>query len=201
MTVVYPKSIRNLIDSFKYFPGIGEKTAERLAFSVIQMEKEQVKSLSESILAAGNNIKRCKVCNNLSEGSVCSICEDEKRNSELLCLVEDPKTVFSIEKLGTYKGEYHVLNGLISSFNGISPEELELDKLLKRIQNGHFKEIIIAFKQCIEGEMTALYIKNILGDMNIKITRIASGIPMGADMEYIDSLTLEKAFDNRKTIS
>lgn len=201
MTIVYPKSIRNLIDSFKYFPGIGEKTAERLAFAVLEMEKDQIKTLSDSITAIGNKIKRCKTCNNLSEDETCSICSDKGRNSELLCLVEDPKTVFSIEKLGTYKGYYHVLNGLISSFNGINPEELQLDKLLKRIQNGKFKEIIIAFKQCIEGEMTALYIKNILGDMNIKITRIASGIPMGADMEYIDSLTLEKAFDNRKTIS
>ena len=198
---MYPKSIRNLIDSFKYFPGIGEKTAERLAFAVLEMEKDQIKTLSDSITAIGNKIKRCKTCNNLSEDETCSICSDKGRNSELLCLVEDPKTVFSIEKLGTYKGYYHVLNGLISSFNGINPEELQLDKLLKRIQNGKFKEIIIAFKQCIEGEMTALYIKNILGDMNIKITRIASGIPMGADMEYIDSLTLEKALDNRKTIS
>ena len=201
MIIVYPKSIRNLIDCFKYFPGIGEKTAERLAFSVLQMDKEQIKTLSDSLLSVSENIKRCVICNNLSEEKECAICKDNTRNGELLCLVEDPKTVFSIEKLGTYKGYYYVLNGLISSFNGIDPRELELDKLIQRIQNGNFKEIIIAFKQCIEGEMTALYIKNILGDMNIKITRIASGIPMGADMEYIDSLTLEKAFDNRKTIS
>lgn len=201
MIIVYPKSIRNLIDSFKYFPGIGEKTAERLAFSVLQMDKEQIKTLSDSLLSVSENIKRCVICNNLSEEKECAICKDNTRNGELLCLVEDSKTVFSIEKLGTYKGYYYVLNGLISSFNGIDPRELELDKLIQRIQNGNFKEIIIAFKQCIEGEMTALYIKNILGDMNIKITRIASGIPMGADMEYIDSLTLEKAFDNRKTIS
>jgi recombination protein RecR len=198
---VYPKSIKNLIESFKYFPGIGEKTAERLAFSLLQMEKEQISSLSKNILDAGSNIKRCKICNNLSEGDKCTICEDDNRNHDLLCLVEDPKTVFSIEKLGTYNGYYHVLNGLISSFNGINPDELRLNSLIKRIEDEKYKEIIIAFKQCIEGEMTALYINNVLGDMNIKVTRIASGIPMGADMEYIDSLTLEKAFDNRKTIS
>ena len=198
---MYPKSIKNLIESFKYFPGIGEKTAERLAFSLLQMEKEQISSLSKNILAAGSNIKRCKICNNLSEGDKCSICEDKNRNHDLLCLVEDPKTVFSIEKLGTYKGYYHVLNGLISSFNGINSDDLMIGALIKRIENENFKEIIIAFKQCIEGEMTALYINNILGDMKIKVTRIASGIPMGADMEYVDSLTLEKAFDNRKTIS
>ena len=198
---MYPKSIKNLIESFKYFPGIGEKTAERLAFSVLDMEKEQVESLSESIVSAAKNLKRCKTCNNLCEENTCDICENKDRNHDLLCVVEDPKTVFSIEKLGTYNGYYHVLNGLISSFNGINPDELRLNSLIKRIEDEKYKEIIIAFKQCIEGEMTALYINNILGDMNIKVTRIASGIPMGADMEYVDSLTLEKAFDNRKTIS
>ena len=198
---MYPKSIKNLIESFKYFPGIGEKTAARLAFSVLNMDEEDVKTLSESIKSAKLNIKRCKVCNNLSENEICDICSDKTRNKELLCLVEDPKTVFSIEKLGTFNGYYHVLNGLISSFNGINPEELRLDKLIERIEKNNFKEVIIAVKQCIEGEMTALYIKNVLSDMNIKVSRIASGIPMGADMEYVDSLTLEKAFDNRKTIS
>ena len=198
---MYPKSIKNLIESFKYFPGIGEKTAERLAFSVLTMEKEQVENLSKNIIDAGKNIKRCKKCNNLSEEDECSICKDSSRNHDLLCLVEDPKTVFSIEKLGTYKGYYHVLNGLISSFNGINPDDLKLNTLIKRIQEEKYKEVIIAFKQCIEGEMTALYINNILGDMKIKVTRIASGIPMGADMEYVDSLTLEKAFDNRTIIS
>ncbi len=198
---MYPKSIKNLIESFKYFSGIGEKTAERLAFSVLSMEKEQVETLSKSLIDASKNIKRCKVCNNISEGDICEICQNFNRNNDLLCLVEDPKTVFSIEKLGTFDGYYHVLNGLISSFNGINPEELQLDKLINRIQEGHFKEIIIAVKQSIEGEMTALYIKNILSDLNIKVSRIASGIPIGADMAYVDSLTLEKAFDNRQIIS
>lgn len=198
---MYPRSIKNLIESFKYFPGIGEKTAERLAFSVLQMEDEQVDNLSKSIQDASKNIKRCKICNNLSEGDKCGICNDSTRNHDLLCLVEDPKTVFSIEKLGTYNGYYHVLNGLISSTNGVNPDELKLNTLIKRIENENFKEVIIAFKQCIEGEMTALYINNILSGMNLKITRIASGIPMGADMEYIDSLTLERAFDNRKSVS
>ena len=198
---MYPKSIKNLIESFKYFSGIGEKMAERLAFSVLSLEQEQVDNLSENIKNAKKNIKRCKICNNLSENDVCEICTDQGRNGDLLCVVEDPKTVFSIEKIGTFNGYYHVLNGLISSLNGIDPAELRLDKLIERIQNGAYKEVIIAVKQCIEGEMTALYINNILSGMNIKVTRIASGIPMGADMEYIDSLTLEKAFDNRKSIS
>ena len=198
---MYPKSIHNLIESFKYFPGIGEKTAERLAFSVVQMEKEQIEQLSKNLISISKNIRRCKLCNNLCEGEMCDICQSTNRNKDLLCVVEDAKTVFSIEKLGTYNGYYHVLNGLISSFNSINSSELQIDKLVHRLQNSQFKEVIIAVKQCIEGEMTALYIKNILNDMNIKVTRIASGIPMGADMEYIDSLTLEKAFDNRQTIS
>ncbi len=198
---MYPKSIKLLIESFKYFPGIGEKTAERLAFAVLSMEKEQVEELSVNIKNIKENIRRCKICNNLCEDDICDICKDKTRNKDILCVVEDPKTVFSIEKLGVYTGYYHVLNGLISSFNGINPDELRLDLLIDRITKNKYKEIIIAVKQCIEGEMTALYIKNILGDMDIKVTRIASGIPMGADMEYIDSLTLEKAFDNRKIIT
>ena len=143
-------------------------------------------------------------CINISNelnNEICDICHDKTRNKELLCLVEDPKTVFSIEKIGNYHGYYHVLNGLISSFNNIDASETQINNLIKRIQNSSFKEIIIAFKQCIEGEMTALYINKLLSDMNIKVTRIASGIPIGADMEYIDSLTLEKAFDNRQIIS
>ena len=110
---MYPKSIKNLIDSFKYFPGIGEKTAERLAFSVLQMEKDQVKDFSQNLLNASEKIKRCKICNNLTENNLCAICEDSSRNSDLLCVVEDPKTIFLIEKTGTFKGYYHVLNGLI----------------------------------------------------------------------------------------
>ncbi len=198
---MYPNSIKMLIESFKYFPGIGEKTAERLAFAVLSMEKEQVEDLSKNIKNIKENIKRCKICNNLCEEDICEICKDKSRNKDVLCVVEDPKTVFSIEKLGVYNGYYHVLNGLISSYNGINPEELRLDLLIERITKDKYKEIIIAVKQCIEGEMTAFYIKSILSDMDVKVTRIASGIPMGADMEYIDSLTLEKAFDNRKIIT
>jgi len=198
---MYPKSIKNLIESFKYFSGIGEKTAERLAFSVLGMDKEQIECLSQSLINVQQNIKRCQVCNNLTEDDICSICQEPTRNKNLLCVVEDPKTVFSIEKIGTFQGYYHVLNGLISSFDGINPEDLKLDKLIERITNENFKEVIIAVKPCIEGEMTALYIKNVLSGLDVEVTRIASGIPMGADMEYIDALTLERAFDNRKIIS
>ncbi len=198
---MYPKSISNLIEAFKYFPGIGEKTAERMAFHVLGMDKIQTDFLAESINNVKAKIKRCQICNNFTENDCCSICEDKLRNGDYLCIVEDPKTVISIEKLGIFHGYYHVLNGLITSTNGINPEDIRLDKLIKRIENSNFKEIIIAVKPCLEGEMTALYISNILSGMNITVSRLASGIPMGADMEYIDPMTLEKAFDNRKKIS
>lgn len=197
---MYPKSIKNLIDSFKYFPGIGEKTAERLAFSVLNMDDDQIEMISKSISSIKKELKRCTVCNNFSEGDICSICSDSLRDKNTLCVVEDPKTIFLIEKMGVYHGYYHVLNGLISSFDGISPEQLNLHKLIERIDKDKFKEIIIAVKPCIEGEMTALYINNILSGRDLKVTRLASGIPMGADMDYVDALTLERAFDNRKNI-
>jgi len=198
---MYPKSINNLIEAFKYFPGIGEKTAERMAFHVLGMEDVQTSFLADSIKNAKSKIKRCKVCNHISEEDVCYICNDNLRNKDLLCVVEDPKTVISIEKLGTFNGYYHVLNGLIQTLDGINPEDIRLDKLIKRIEDNNFKEIIIAVKPCLEGEMTALYINNVLSGMNVLVSRLASGIPMGADMEYIDPITLEKAFDNRKKIS
>ena len=198
---MYPRSINNLIEAFKYFPGVGEKTAERMAFHVLGMDNVQTEFLSNSIKNAKLKIKRCKICNHISEDEVCYICNDYSRNKDYLCVVEDPKTVISIEKLGTFNGYYHVLNGLIETLDGVNPEDIRIDKLIKRIDDGNFKEVIIAVKPCLEGEMTALYINNVLSGMNIEVSRLASGIPMGADMEYIDPITLEKAFDNRKKIS
>lgn len=198
---MYPKSISNLIEAFKYFPGVGEKTAERMAFNVLNMDLVQSDFLADSIKNVKKNIKKCEICGNITEDKVCYICKDTTRNSDYLCVVEDPKAIISIEKLGIYHGYYHVLNGLISTLDGVNPEDIRLDKLIERIQNGKIKEVIIAVKPCLEGEMTSLYINNILADTNILVSRLASGIPMGADMEYIDAITLEKAFDNRKKIS
>lgn len=198
---MYPKILSELIESFKYFPGIGEKTAERLAFSVLKLEQEQLDSLGNNLKNVKKLLKNCKKCNLLSQNEICTICSDNKREKNKLCIVEDSKSVFSIEKIGSYKGYYFILNGLINSFEGINIEDLRLDRLIKNIEESDYDEIIIAVKPCIEGEMTALYIKSILEEKNIKITRLASGIPMGADMDYIDSLTLERAFENRKIIS
>lgn len=198
---MYPKSISNLIEAFKYFPGVGDKTAERMAFQVLAMEGIQSDFLVDSIKNVKTKIKRCCLCNNISESDTCYICNDKTRNKDYLCIVEDPKAVIAIEKLGIFNGFYHVLNGLISTIDGINPEDIRLDKLLERIKISNYKEIIIAVKPCLEGEMTALYINSVLKELGIEVSRLASGIPMGADMEYIDAITLEKAFDNRKKLS
>lgn len=197
---MYPESIKNLIEGFKLLPGIGGKSAERLAFHVLTMEEDRVKYLTESIEEAKKKIKQCKKCNNYSEKEVCNICSDESRNKKVLCVVEDKKSVFMFEQLGTYDGYYHVIDDLISPLNGINPEDVGIDKLVKRIEQENYEEIIIAVKPSIEGETTSLYIKKILDGMNLKISKIASGVPMGADIEYIDQLTLQRALKDRKEI-
>ncbi|MEG1596937.1 MAG: recombination mediator RecR [Bacilli bacterium] len=198
---MYPESLKALIESFKFLPGIGEKTAERLAFAILDMDKEKIDFFSNSITSSKKIIRKCKICGMLTDTETCSICNNASRNKQLLCVVEDPKSVFLFEKLGCFNGLYHVLNGLISPLDGINPEDIDIDKLVNRIKNGSFKEIIIAVKPSIEGETTALYIKKILGGLNLSVTKIASGIPMGADMEYIDQMTLERALKDRKEIS
>ena len=198
---MYPNSIKNLIESFKFLPGIGEKTAERLTFAVLELEDEQADFFSESIIKIKKNIHKCSICNTLTENELCFVCENKLRNDEVLCVVEDTKSVFLFEKLGMFDGYYHVLNGLISPLDGVNPEDIGLDKLIDRVTKENFKEIILAFKPTIEGETTALYIKKILSDMDIVVTKLASGLPIGADMEYVDSLTLERALLDRKEIA
>ena len=197
---MYPESIKNLVESFKYLPGIGEKTAERLAFSILELEDEQISMFSESVKEVKEKVHKCKNCNTLTDDELCFVCNDPTRDNKILCVVEDTKSVFLFEKLGMFHGKYHVLDGLISPLDGINPEDIGLSKLLDRIKNEKFEEILFAFKPSIEGETTALYIKRVLEDMNIRITRLASGVPIGADMEYVDSLTLERALKDRKDI-
>ena len=197
---MYPESLKNLIESFKLLPGIGEKTAERLAFYIINEDVEKTDFFAESIKAAKEKIRRCSICNGITDKEVCDICSSESRNKNLLCVVEDPKSIFLFEKIGTFSGLYHVLEGLISPLDGVDPDDIGIEKLVKRVQDNKFDEIIIAVKPSIEGETTALYIKKIIEGMNIKVTRIASGIPIGTDIEYIDSMTLERALNDRKEI-
>ena len=197
---MYPDSIKNLVESFKYLPGIGEKTAERLAFSILELEDEQIEMFSDSLKEVKEKVHKCKECNTLTDEELCFVCNDPTRDNKVLCVVEDTKSVFLFEKLGMFHGKYHVLDGLISPLDGVNPEDIGLGKLMDRINKDKYEEIIFAFKPGIEGETTALYIKKILEDLNIKITRLATGVPMGADMEYIDSLTLERAIKDRKVI-
>ncbi len=197
---MYPDSINNLIECFKYLPGIGQKTAERMAFSILEFDEDQVESFSESLISVKEKVHRCSVCNSLTENDKCYICEDIDRNNNILCVVDDPKTVFVFEGMGIFRGNYHVLDGLISPIDGINPEDIGLSKLIDRIKNDNYKEIVFAFKPSIEGETTSMYIKRVLDGIDIKITRLASGVPMGADMEYIDTLTLERAINDRKEV-
>lgn len=198
---MYPESIKNLVDSFKSFPGIGEKTAERMAFNLLDFDEERIDSIQESIKDARLNIHKCPVCQMLTDKELCQVCSDDTRNKDVLCIVEDSKIVFLFEKIGMYKGKYHVLNGLISPLDDVNPEDIGIDKLLDHLNKNDYKEIILAFKPNVEGEITSLYIKKILENTGIKITRLASGVPIGADMEYIDSLTLSKALEDRKEIA
>lgn len=195
-----PDSINDLIESFKLLPGIGAKTAERLAFSIIDMDKCNVDFFSDSLVNVKKKIKHCKICNTLTDEEECSICKDQNRNKEILCVLDDSKNVFLFEKMSIFKGKYHVLEGLISPLDGVNPEDIGINKLLERIKKEKFKEILFAFKPSIEGETTSLYIKKVLDGSEIRVTRLASGVPMGADMEYIDELTLERAMADRKEI-
>lgn len=197
---MYPKLIAELIESLQIFPGVGRKTAERLAFSVLEMDSSNVETLAKSLIEARNNIKKCKYCNSYSDQEICYICADKDRNNDLLCVVDDPKALFLFEKLGSFKGKYFVLNSLISPLDGIGPDDIGIDNLIRLIKENKAKEIILAFKQSVEGEATALYLKTLLSNMPVKITRIASGVPLGADIEYIDVLTLERAIEDRREL-
>ena len=196
----YTKTIQNLIECFKKMPGVGEKTAERYVLSLLEMDEEVLEKFSNYLKEIKSNIKRCKICNNLSEEDICSICQDSTRDHSTICVVEEPKNVFSFEKAGTYLGVYHVLDGLISPLEGIRPENINIPSLLKRIEEEKIKEVIIAVKACVEGETTAMYIAKKLENKNVKVSKIAYGIPLGADMGYIDSSTLEISLENRQQI-
>ena len=197
----YPETIQNLIECFKKLPGIGEKTAERLALSTLEMDEEDTKLFSKSLTDIKTKIVRCKECNNLSEEDLCEICKNSNRNKKMMCVVEEPKNIILIEKLNIFDGYYHVLNGLISPIDGINPEDLNIDKLLERVKKNKVEEIILALKPSIEGETTSLYISKLLEDKKIKITKLAYGIPIGAEIDYVDSLTLEMALENRMDIT
>jgi recombination protein RecR len=196
----YPNTIQNLIECFRKLPGVGEKTAERYSLALLDLDQEVIDQFSSSIANTKTKIKRCKICNNLCEDELCDICKSDSRNKELLCVVEDPKSIILFERIGTFDGYYHVINGLISPLDGINPEDLEIDKLIDRIKNNNIKEVVLAVKPSIEGETTSLYISKKLQDTDVIVSKIAHGVPLGTDIDYVDSLTLELALENRKQI-
>ena len=197
----YPETIQNLIECFKKLPSIGEKTAERLALSTLDIDEEVTNLFAKSLKDIKTKIKRCEKCNNLSEDSLCEICKNKNRNKKIICVVEEPKNVILFEKLNIYDGYYHVLDGLISPIDGINPEDINIDALIKRVKEEKIEELILALKPTIEGETTSLYISKLLEKEKVKITKIAHGIPLGADIDYVDSLTLEMALENRSNIN
>lgn len=196
----YSSSIAQLIEQLARLPGIGRKTAQRLAFHVISMPKEDAHNLAEAIVNAKDNIKYCNICTNLTDVEVCNICADKKRDPLMICVVEDPRDVVAMEKTREFRGYYHVLHGAISPLEGVGPEDIKIKELLARINEQDVGEVIIATNPNIEGEATSMYISRLLKPMGIKVSRIAHGIPVGGNLEYADEVTLGKAFEGRREI-
>lgn len=196
----YPLSILNLIKNISRFPGIGEKTAERLTMHIIRSPLKEVEKLSRSILETREKIRSCSICFGLSDSDICNICSDRIRNNSLLCVVEQPADMVAIEKSGAFKGIYHILQGAMSPIDGIGPDDIRLKELLSRIKDTNVKEVVLATNTSIEGEATASYIAQRLENSPVKTTRIASGIPIGGDLKYIDQITIKRAMETRHVI-
>lgn len=198
---IYPESLSNLIEQFQKLPTIGKKSAQRLAMSIVLRDEESVKEFANALIDVKEKIKYCKICGNITEDDLCDICKDITRNEDCLCVVEDINDLIAIEKSGAFHGKYHVLGGLISPSDGIGPEELNIDKLLKRITDENIKEIILAISSTIEGETTSIFLSNLLAEKNVRLSKIAQGIPVGSNLEYFDQLTLERAIEDRREVN
>lgn len=204
---MYPDEFQNLMDSFKQMPGIGDKSAERFVYAIDQLDEEKVESFSKNLIDFKKNIRKCEICGHLTNSDVCSICDNSGRDKSTICVVEDSKSVFMFEKTGQYKGVYHVLGGLISPIDEVNPDDINLHSLINNRLTNDIKEIIIALNPSVEGEMTSLYIQKLLEDKNkasknkVKLSRLSYGIPVGADIEYMDPLTIIRAIDDRKFLS
>lgn len=192
---MYPSSLQKLIEDLRLLPGVGEKTAERFALHILELEPETVKRFSADLVQAKEKIRACRVCGNMTEKEVCDICADQERNHRLICVVQEPRDVYALEKT-EYKGVYHVLNGVISPSKGILPEDINIQGLLDRI-DGQTEEVILALNPTVDGETTALYLSKILRQKNVPVSRIAHGLPMGGSLDYADDLTLIKAMEGR----
>ena len=197
---VYTEPINRLIEEFSKLPGVGRKTAQRLAFHVVNMNTNDVESLSNAILDAKREIKYCSICCNITDKDPCSMCSNKNRDSQVICVVEDPRDVAAMERTKEFKGQYHVLNGVISPMDGIGPDMIKIKELIQRLGTQDVREIIMATNPTIEGEATAMYIARLLKPMGIKVTRIAHGLPVGGDLEYADEVTISKALEGRREI-
>ena len=197
---LYPELLDNLIEYFKKIPGIGEKTAERYALSLINFNDEDLKEFSDNLKKIKTTLRKCRICGHLTDTEVCYICSDNTRNQNLICVVEDYKSVFMFEKTGKFNGIYHVLGGLISPIDGVNPDDLNIGSLISRCKSINDGEVIIALKPTIEGDTTTMYLKKIMENIDVKVSRLSNGIPMGADIDYLDILTLERALSDRKEV-
>jgi len=195
----YPVAIEKLIEEFAKLPGIGKKTAQRLALFVLNLPKEEVEEFAQALITARGTIKYCSICGSFTESDPCAICSNPNRDKSIICVVENPKDIMTVERVREFNGVYHVLHGTISPMAGRGPEDIKLRELIRRI-NGEVDEVIVATNPNIEGEATAMYISKILKPLGAKVTRIAHGIPVGGDLEYIDEVTLSKALEGRKEI-
>lgn len=192
--------LTKLIEQFERLPGIGRKSAQRLAFYILSLPKEQAQEFSDAIIDAKNKIVQCSICKNLTDKEICLVCNDSLRDKSLICVVEDVKSLIAFERTGEYNGLYHVLHGLISPANGIGPDNIFLKELLIRISKEEIKEVIMATNPTVDGEATALYISKLIKPFGVKVTRLAYGIPVGADLEYADEITLYRSLKGRNEI-
>lgn len=196
----YAAPIAKLIEAFTRLPGIGSKTAQRLAFHLLDMPQKEAEELAYAIINAKRSVRYCEICSNITDSDRCNICSDAKRDENLICVVEDPRDVVAMEKTREFKGRYHVLHGAISPMDGIGPDDIGLKELLARLKGGNIKEVILATNPNIEGEATAMYISKLIKPLGVKTTRIAHGVPVGGDLEYADEVTLMKALEGRREI-
>lgn len=194
----YIAPLARLVEQFRRLPGIGPKSAVRLAYHILSMDKQQSRDLAEAILEAKEKIGYCSVCFNLTDSDPCQVCRSEERGSGQICVVEEPQDVAAMERTREYRGLYHVLHGSLSPLDGVGPDELKIKELLFRVQAGQVQEVIMATNPDVEGEATAMYVARLLKPLGIKVTRIAHGLPVGGDLEYADEVTLSKAFENRR---
>ena len=198
--MIYPKSIAALIEQFQKFPSVGPKSAQRMAFYLLRMPMSEVQKFANAIVDAKTNTKTCEICFNISSESPCEICQSARRDKSVICVVAETKDLIAIEKTNEYKGLYHVLQGLISPMDGIGAEDIRIKELLTRLTDENVKEVILALSPSVEGEATSLYLSKLIKPFNIKISRIAFGLPVGADLEYADEITIAKALEGRREI-